>query len=87
MFRDLRQQKLMERIGKRLRSRRRQLELSLRDLSLLSGATIPTLSSIERGKRDVKLSTLIFLTETLQMDLSDLLSDRDDLDDYISGND
>ncbi len=36
---------------------------------MLSGSTVPTLSNIERGKRDVKLSTLIALAAALRIDL------------------
>lgn len=65
-----------ERIGQRLRDRRKALGLSLEDLSRLSGATVPTLSTIERGKRDVKLSTLVSLAQALRLDLSDLFADE-----------
>jgi transcriptional regulator with XRE-family HTH domain len=60
------------RIGRALRARRKSLGLTLENLSLLSGATVPTLSLIERGRRDVKLSTLVALTEALRIDLPDL---------------
>ena len=59
-------------IGDRLRERRKHLGLSLEDLSRLSGSTVATLSNIERGKRDVKLSTLISLTAAFRIDLSAL---------------
>lgn len=59
-------------IGARLRNRRKGLGLSLEDLSRLSGSTVPTLSHIERGTRDVKLSTLVSLATALRMDLSSL---------------
>lgn len=59
-------------IGDRLRERRKSLGLSLEDLSRLSGSTVPTLSNIERGKRDVKLSTLVSLAGALRVDLSEL---------------
>lgn len=61
-----------EKIGGRLRERRKSLGLSLGDLSRLSGSTVPTLSNIERGKRDVKLSTLVSLTSALRLDLPSL---------------
>ncbi|MBF9052041.1 helix-turn-helix domain-containing protein [Roseobacter sp. HKCCD9010] len=59
-----------QKIGDRLRKRRKLLGLSLEDLSRLSGSTVPTLSNIERGKRDVKLSTLVSLATALRIDLS-----------------
>ncbi len=61
-------------IGKRLRTRRREVGLSLTDLSRLSGSTASTLSHIERGTRDVKLSTLVALADALRIDLADLVA-------------
>jgi transcriptional regulator with XRE-family HTH domain len=61
-----------EKIGGRLRERRKSLGLSLGDLSRLSGSTVSTLSNIERGTRDVKLSTLVSLTSALRLDLPSL---------------
>ena len=48
--------------------------LNLEQLSLLSGAAVPTLSIIERGKRDVKLSTLVSLADALRVELPDLFT-------------
>ncbi len=67
-----------EKIGGKLRARRKHLRLSLEDLSRLSGSTVPTLSNIERGKRDVKLSTLVSLASALRVDLSELLDGNKD---------
>lgn len=64
-----------EKIGGRLRERRKSLGLSLGDLSRLSGSTVPTLSNIERGTRDVKLSTLVSLTSALRLDLPRLFEE------------
>lgn len=64
-------------IGKRLRARRKAEGLSLNELSRLSGSTASTLSHIERGKRDVKLSTLVTLAEALRTDLPHLLGAQD----------
>lgn len=61
-----------EKIGARIRSRRRSLGLSLEDLSRLSGSTVPTLSHIERGTRDLKLSTLVSLSLALRTELQTL---------------
>lgn len=65
-----------EKIGNKLRERRKALGLSLEDLSRLSGSTVPTLSNIERGKRDVKLSTLVSLATALRLELSHLFIDQ-----------
>ena len=72
MNRDATSQTWAERIGQQLRSRRKAQGLTLEDLSRLSGSTVPTLSHIERGTRDVKLSTLISLAEALRIDLPKL---------------
>lgn len=64
-----------EKIGSRIRSRRKRLGLSLEDLSRLSGSTVPTLSNIERGTRDVKLSTLVSLSLALRIELPVLFQD------------
>lgn len=61
-----------QRIGANLRDRRKSLGLSLEDLSRLSGSTVPTLSNIERGKRDVKLSTLVALATALRIEPASL---------------
>lgn len=60
-------------IGVHIRTRRKHLGLNLEDLSRLSGSTVPTLSHIERGTRDVKLSTLVSIAAALRTDLSDLI--------------
>ncbi len=61
-----------ERIGQHLRLVREVQGLRLKDLSRLSGSTMATLSHIERGTRDVKLSTLVALTDALRVDLPTL---------------
>lgn len=72
MRKDTRFREWSVRIGRRIRAQRRSAGLSLEQLSLLSGAAVPTLSIIERGKRDVKLSTLVSLADALRIDLPDL---------------
>ena len=62
------------RIGRRIRARRKSAGLNLEQMSLLSGAAVPTLSIIERGKRDVKLSTLVSLADALRIELPDLFT-------------
>ncbi|QFT99975.1 Helix-turn-helix protein (plasmid) [Roseovarius sp. THAF8] len=64
--------KWAEKIGASIRIRRKDLGLSLEDLSRLSGSTIPTLSHIERGTRDLKLSTLVSLSRALRTELPSL---------------
>lgn len=74
MTNQLEHQEWAERIGKRLRNLRKTRGLTLGDLSRLSGATVPTLSHLERGTRDVKLSTLVGLANALRVDLPSLLT-------------
>jgi len=61
-------------IGHLLREQRKAQHLSLSDLSRLSGVAVPALSHIENGNRDVKLSTLVRLSEALRIKLPDLFS-------------
>ena len=64
-----------EKIGATIRENRRNLGLSLEDLSLLSSCTVPTLSYIERGKRNLKLSTLVSLAIALRIKPSELFQE------------
>ena len=66
-----------QKIGERIRLQRKAQNLTLDDLSRLSGATVPTLSHIERGTRDVKLSTLVGLAKALRLQLSDLVATQE----------
>jgi transcriptional regulator with XRE-family HTH domain len=68
------QQEWQNSIGHKLRKHRKALHLSLTDLSRLSGVAVPALSHIENGNRDVKLSTLVRLSDALRIDLSALFS-------------
>lgn len=65
-------------IGTRIRAKRKLLGLNLEELSFLSGSTVPTLSHIERGTRDVKLSTLVALARALRTDLPELIAEDQD---------
>ena len=64
-----------EKIGTNIRENRKNLGLSLEDLSLLSSCTVPTLSYIERGKRNLKLSTLVSLATALRIKPSELFQE------------
>ncbi|MBA2291771.1 MAG: helix-turn-helix transcriptional regulator [Gemmatimonadales bacterium] len=63
--------------------RRRLLELSQARVAELAGSTQATLSNLERGARDVRLSTLVEIVRALGMDLrvvpNELLPVIDDL--------
>lgn len=64
-----------ETIGRKLRERRKSCGLSLEELSRISGSTVPTLSHLERGTRDVKLSTLVSLAGALRIELPELFNE------------
>ena len=72
------QDDLQRAIGGKVRQHRKALGLNLNDLSRLSGIAVPALSLIETGHRDVKLSTLVRLANSLRISIADLmLTDRD----------
>jgi y4mF family transcriptional regulator len=52
-------------IGKRIRERRRALELSQEELAELSQVSLRFLGSLERGKSTVRLSALIAVCDAL----------------------
>ncbi len=66
------------RIGNQVRAQRRAHGIRQEDLSLLSGATVATVSHIERGTRDIKLSTLVSLANALHTDLPSLLGTKEE---------
>lgn len=60
-------------LGQALRQLRQSKGLNLEDLSRLSGVGISTLSHLENGNRDPKLSTITRILKALRSDLRDLL--------------
>ena len=68
-------------IGDRVRRRRKLLKLRIRDLSLISGLTAASISHIERGARDVRLSSLLALAHALRVEPWQLLVDDDSSED------
>jgi transcriptional regulator with XRE-family HTH domain len=63
-------------IGDRLRTRRQELGLSLRDLAARLGVSPSLISQIERGRANPSVSTLYALVSELDISLDDLLFDR-----------
>lgn len=55
-------------IGGRVRKRRKSLGLRIVDLSLISGLTTASISHIERGTRDARLSRLLALANALRIE-------------------
>ena len=60
-------------LGQALKKLRQSRGLNLEDLSRLSGVGIATLSHLENGNRDPKLSTISRILQALRSDLRDLL--------------
>ena len=50
--------KLCKSIGKRLRARRKVLSMTLVDMSVVSGLSVPYLSDMERGVVNMSISVL-----------------------------
>jgi transcriptional regulator with XRE-family HTH domain len=61
-------------LGHALRALRLSKNLKLEELSRLSGVGIATLSHLENGNRDPKLSTITRILQALRSDLYDLLA-------------
>ena len=59
-------------IGRRIRKSRKEQKLRLEDLSFVSGIEPASLSRIENGKRDPRLSTLIRIANRLRISPSSL---------------
>jgi transcriptional regulator with XRE-family HTH domain len=65
---------LVRLIGAAIRHERLKQGLKLDELCRLSGVGIATLSNLENGNRDIRLSTLARLLAVLQIELATLLS-------------
>ena len=63
-------------IGERLRSRRQEAGLSLRDLAERLGVSPSLISQIERGRANPSVSTLYAIVAELDISLDELLFDR-----------
>ncbi|WP_195432187.1 helix-turn-helix domain-containing protein [Cupriavidus sp. IK-TO18] len=66
---------LVQRLGERLRRIREAKELSLSELSRLSGVPAPTLSRIENNKMSPTFSVLARVMEGMQCDWTNVVSD------------
>jgi transcriptional regulator with XRE-family HTH domain len=65
---------LAERFGSNVRNARRELGWTQEDLSARTGLAVVQVSRIERGKREIRLSTLVRLLESLGKSPDDLLA-------------
>jgi transcriptional regulator with XRE-family HTH domain len=67
------QQDALRRLGSRLAALRRQKDLSLTQLSSLTGLSSQELSAIEAGELDPTITTLVALARGLGLSPSELL--------------
>lgn len=63
----------MIRIGENVKRRRQELDVSQRDVAVLAGIDVSTLSRLERGVENPTLQTMLSLAVTLECGLPDLL--------------
>ena len=61
------------RVGLNVLVRRRELNMTQRDVSKLTGISVSKISLIENGKSDFPLQSLILLGEALKIDYRNLL--------------
>jgi transcriptional regulator with XRE-family HTH domain len=65
-------------IGKRIRGRRKSRGITLQDLAKKTGFTKGYLSRIENSEKAPPVSTLIVLSKTLDMSVSEIFGERDE---------
>lgn len=61
-------------LGERLRTRRQQLRLTLKEVALGSGLSVGFISQIERGITSPSLSSLVSVARVLRMEVGELLA-------------
>lgn len=65
-------------LGQRLRRRRKELGLTLAQLSKRSDTGTSTIHSIERGRTAPRLDTLLRLSAALDMPIADIIGEADE---------
>lgn len=73
----MQKKEFLKQIGLKLSLFRKKSGLSQFELAEKSGKMINTISNIERGLADPRLSTLLSLTNVLEISLTDLLSENE----------
>ncbi len=63
-------------VGGRIRAQRDALGLNLHELARLSGISASALSTIETGKRDLRITSLFRIARALRIDARDLLKEQ-----------
>jgi transcriptional regulator with XRE-family HTH domain len=66
-------EKLIRKFGRNLKEIREKKGVSLRDLALEADLSANTISEIELGKRDPRMTTVVKLASALGIDPADLL--------------
>jgi transcriptional regulator with XRE-family HTH domain len=66
-------ERLIKKFGKNLKEIREKKGISLRDLALEADLSANTISEIELGKRDPRMTTVVKLASALGIDPADLL--------------
>ena len=67
---------LFIKLGYKIKFERSKLKISQLDLSLKTGLTTRTISRIECGAIDPKLSTLTKIADALSVNITDILNDK-----------
>ena len=67
---------LLRRVGKNLRARRLELQVSQEELAAMAGLDRTYVSQLERGIGNPSLRTLSLLATALKMELSELLASQ-----------
>lgn len=68
-------------MGKRIQSRRRQLEYTQEQLAELMNVSIQMVSNLERGNKAIRIENLINLSRILNVSVDYLLTGKQNLDD------
>lgn len=62
-------------IGKNIKTRREDMNLSQKDLASAIGISVPMICQIERGTKSVSLQLSVEIARVLQCDLNDLVQE------------
>jgi len=62
-------------MGQRVRQRRDELGLTLRETAFRAGLSVPYIANLEKARGNPTLDTLVRLSDALELALDDLLGD------------
>lgn len=65
---------LLVEMGNRLRRKRKQMKLTQETLAELSGLSVKTIISAEKGQKALRPENIVRLCESLEMDISYLMT-------------